>query len=93
MILCTHPRTKFATALILSICGTLVLLILAAVYSPELFLVLALLEAVLLRELAEPGEVRPSWQKSIDRLLILGLVIFAGLVVRRIVSYIPSGVF
>ena len=85
----TRKQTEVAAGFVLCLSISLVLLTLFDITSLESFFVLGLIELVLLRELIDPIEVRPPWQKKIDRILIFGLMIFVIVIGRRIASFLP----
>jgi hypothetical protein len=88
-----HGIARFVTILLLMFSITLVLLTLLDVHSLESYFIFALLELVLLRELVDPVEVRPDWQRQIDWWLTFGIIVFLAIIGRRIMLFIPSDAF
>ena len=70
-----------------------VLVVLAAVgaLSLELFFVLSLIGLLVVIELTAPGAVTPTWRSRLKWLVVLGLIGFAVIVIRRILRILPSG--
>lgn len=69
----------------------LVLAVLDAV-SLELFFVITLIGFLVVTELSAPINVRPAWRTRLRWLIAIGLVVFAIIVVRRILAILPKGV-
>ncbi|WP_136601170.1 hypothetical protein [Salinigranum halophilum] len=73
-----------ATALLLSLVGALEL---------ELFFVVSLIGLLVVTELTAPFTVTPRWRKRLYVIIAAGLVIFAYIVIRRILEILPEGTF
>lgn len=86
-------RARFGVMAVSLISITLTFLTAAGMASLESFFIFGLIEIGLLRELVDPVELRPRWQKNIDNLIIVGIIIFALIIIRRIISFLPSGAF
>ena len=71
------------------------ILVLAALQSLslELFFVLSFIGLLVLIELTAPFNVTPTWRRRLKWLIIVGLIVFTFIVVRRILAILPSGVF
>jgi hypothetical protein len=61
--------------------------------SLELFFVLSLIGLLVIVELTAPFNVTPRWRRRLKWFIALGLVVFGIIVVRRILSILPPGVF
>ncbi|SDK11305.1 hypothetical protein SAMN05216226_11911 [Halovenus aranensis] len=72
-----------ATVLVLAVLGSL---------AYELFFVISLLGLLIVTELTAPISITPAWRRRLRWLILLGLLGFAYVVVRRILEIIPSGV-
>ncbi|MDS0475732.1 hypothetical protein NDO75_12165 [Natrinema sp. 1APR25-10V2] len=62
----------------------------AATY--ELFFVCSLIGFLVVTELTAPFNVTPTWRRRLRWLILLGLVGFSVIVVRRILGILPPGV-
>ncbi|WIV68876.1 hypothetical protein [Natrialbaceae archaeon AArc-T1-2] len=72
-----------ATVLVLTALGSL---------SYELFFVLSLIGLLIVTELTAPVNVTPAWRRRLMWLILLGLIGFAVIVVRRILEILPPEV-
>ncbi|QFU84121.1 hypothetical protein [Natronorubrum aibiense] len=61
-------------------------------FSYELFFVLSLIGLLIVTELTAPFAVTPEWRRRLRWLILLGLVGFAVIVVRRILEILPPEV-
>jgi hypothetical protein len=68
----------------------LVLAVLGAL-SYELFFVLSLIGFLVVIELTAPFNVTPRWRSRLKWLVVLGLLGFAYIVIRRILAILPPG--
>jgi len=71
------------------------LLVLAALgfLTLELFFVLSLIGLLVIVEFTAPFNVTPRWRRRLRWLIAFGLLVFGLIVVRRVLSILPSGVF
>ena len=71
------------------------ILVLAALQSLslELFFVLSFIGLLVLIELTAPFNVTPTWRRRLKWFVLVGLIVFTIIVVRRILAILPSGVF
>ena len=60
--------------------------------SLELFFVLSLIGLLIVVELTAPFAVTPSWRARLRWIILLGLIGFGIIVVRRILEILPAGV-
>lgn len=72
--------------------GTLLLLAVLGALSFELYFVLSLIGLLVIIELTAPFNVTPRWRSRLKWLVALGLLVFAAVVVRRILAILPEGV-
>lgn len=72
-----------AAVLVLSLLGS---------FSYELYFVLSLIGLLIVTELTAPFTVTPAWRRRLRWLILLGLVGFAVVVVRRILEILPPEV-
>jgi hypothetical protein len=68
----------------------LVLAVLGAL-SYDLFFVLSLIGFLVVIELTAPFNVTPRWRSRLKWLVVLGLLGFAYIVIRRILAILPPG--
>jgi hypothetical protein len=88
----TRRRTRFVHAtLAWQLAAALVLVALGAL-TLELFFVVSLIGFLVVTELTAPLNVRPAWRKRLRWLIAAGLVVFAYVVIRRILAILPPGV-
>jgi hypothetical protein len=73
-----------SAALALSLLGSLDL---------ELFFVVSLIAFLVNVELTAPFHVTPPWRRRLRWIILVGLVAFGYVVVRRILAILPPGVF
>lgn len=60
--------------------------------SPELFFLVSLVGFLGLIQLVAPMSVTPEWKRRLRWLVVLGLAVFALIVVRRMLRILPEGV-
>ncbi|MFA9427910.1 hypothetical protein [Natronorubrum sp. A-ect3] len=72
-----------AAVLVLSVLGS---------FSYELFFVLSLIGLLIVTELTAPFAVTPDWRRRLRWLILLGLIGFGVIVVRRILEILPPEV-
>jgi len=72
--------------------GCLLLLTLLASLTYELFFVVSLIGLLVIIELTAPFRITPVWRKRLWVITALGLAVFGGIVVRRILAILPPGV-
>lgn len=87
----THRRQRFIHAQVTWMLVCLVGLAALGSLSIELFFVLSLIGLLIVTELTAPLNVSPIWRRRLRWVILLGLVGFAAIVVRRILE-ILSGV-
>lgn len=85
-------RDRFLVAYLAWMVATLFVLVVLESFSYELFFVVSLVGLLIVTELTMPFRVTPRWQRRLRWLILLGLVGFGYVVVRRILEILPSGV-
>ncbi|WP_340099031.1 hypothetical protein [Salinibaculum salinum] len=88
----TRRRLQFVHGQVAWMLATLLLLALLGAFSLELFFVVSLIGFLVVTELTAPFAVRPHWRRRLKWFILLGLVGFAYIVVRRILAILPPGV-
>ncbi len=79
-----HLAWMLATVFGLALLGTL---------SLELFFVISLIGFLVVVELTAPFSVTPRWRARLKWLIVLGLIGFGYIVIKRILEILPQGVF
>lgn len=86
-------RRRFVHAhLAWMLASTLVLTLLDSL-TYELFFVVSLIGFLIAVELTAPFRVTPAWRRRLRWIVLLGLLGFGYIVVRRIVEILPAGAF
>lgn len=88
----TARRQRFVRATVGWMTGAVLLLVLFDALSLELFFVLSLVGFLVVTELTAPFSVAPTWRSRLRWLIALGLLLFAYVVVRQLLSVLPTGV-
>lgn len=88
----TRQRTRFVHATLAWLLGSVLVLVVLDALSYELTFVVGLIGFLVVVELTAPLNVRPTWRRRLRWLILLGLVVFAGIVIRRILAILPPGV-
>lgn len=89
----TSRRVRFLHAQVAWMLGSLLVLAALASLSLELFFVVSLIGLLVVVELTAPFNVTPRWRARLKWPILIGLVGFAYVVVRRILEFLPPGVF
>lgn len=89
----TRRRTRFVHATLAWLLASVLVLVLLDALSYELVFVVGLTGFLVVVELTAPLNVHPDWWRRLRWLILLGLLIFGGIVVRRILAILPPGVF
>lgn len=88
----TRRRTQFVHLTVAwQLAAVLILMGLDAL-SYELFFVISLIGFLIVVELTAPLNVQPAWRRRLRWLIILGLIGFAYVVIKRILAILPPGV-
>jgi len=72
--------------------GTALVLALLESLTYELFFVVSLIGFLVVVELTAPFNVTPRWRRRLKWPILLGLVVFGYIVVKRILEILPPGV-
>jgi hypothetical protein len=86
-------RERFLVGQLAWMVATVLLLVVLNSFSYELFFVVSLIGLLVITELTMPFHVTPTWQRRLRWLILLGLVGFGYIVIRRILAILPPGVF
>lgn len=89
----TRRRQRFIYAQTMWMLAAIVGLALLGSLTLELFFVVSLIGLLVVIELTAPVSVTPRWRKRLRWIILLGLLGFFYVVVRRILEILPSGVF
>ena len=85
-------RQQFVTGQLVWMVGAILLLAVLGSLSLELFFVVSLIGFLVVVELTAPVAITPAWRSRLKWLILVGLVVFGYVVVRRILAILPSGV-
>lgn len=88
----TQRRARFVYAQAAWMLGTVFVLTLLDALSLELAFVVSFIGFLVVVELTAPFTISPGWRRRLKWLVALGLVVFAVIVVRRILAILPPGV-
>lgn len=83
---------QFVRAQIACMVAAVLALALLDAVSYELFFVLSLIGFLIVTELTAPLNLTPKWRGRLKWFIIIGLIIFAVVVVRRILAILPPEV-
>jgi hypothetical protein len=87
----TRRRQRFIHGQAAWMLATVVVLALLGSLSLDLFFVVSLIGFLVMVELTAPFNVTPEWRSRLKWIILLGLVCFAYIVVRRILEILPPG--
>lgn len=88
----TRRRQRFIYGQTAWMLATLVCLSLLGTLSLELFFVVSLIGFLVVVELTAPFAVTPRWRTRLRWVILLGLLGFGYVVVRRVLTILPDGV-
>lgn len=88
----TTAREQFIYGQIAWMLGVIILLAALGSLSLELVFVLSLIGLLIIVELTAQINVTPRWRSRLKWVIGAGLLIFAGIVVRRIIEILPPEV-
>lgn len=88
----TNRRRRFIHAQVAWMLATIVLLTALGSFSLELTFLLSLLGLLVVVGLTSPVNVTPAWRSRLRWIIAIGLVVFAAIVIRRIIEILPPGV-
>lgn len=87
----TGKRQRFVYGVVAWMLGVIILLSVLGSLELELFFVLSLIGLLIVVELTAPFNVTPRWRRRLLPVIALGLIVFAGIVSRRILEILPPG--
>lgn len=88
----TRRRERFVHATVAWMLGAVVVLALLESLTPELFFVVSLVGFLIVVELTAPFNLTPRWRARLKWIVLVGLAVFAYVVVRRVLEILPPGV-
>ncbi|RJT05236.1 hypothetical protein [Halococcus sp. IIIV-5B] len=88
----TQRRQRFVYGQTAWMLATVICLSLLGALSLELFFVLSLIGFLVVVELTAPFAVTPRWRSRLRWVILAGLVVFAYVVIRRVLAILPQGV-
>ncbi|QLH79933.1 hypothetical protein HZS55_05885 [Halosimplex rubrum] len=86
-------RQQFILGQAVWMLATLVILVVFSALSFDLYFVVSLIGFLIVVELTAPFNVTPQWRRRLKWIILVSLVGFAYVVVRRILAILPPGVF
>jgi hypothetical protein len=86
-------RQRFVHAQVAAMLAVAFVLSLLDSLTGELFFVVSLIAFLVNVELTAPFHVTPRWRRRLRWVIALGLIAFGYIVVRRILTILPPGVF
>lgn len=87
----TRRRQQFLHGQTAWMLASLVVLALLGALSLELYFVLSLIGFLVMVEVTAPFEVTPEWRSRLKWIILLGLIGFAAVVIKRILEILPPG--
>lgn len=88
----TRRRQRFLHGTVAWLLAAVLVLALLDALSAELFFLVSLVGLLVVTELTAPFNVTPAWRRRLRWLILLGLVVFGYVVVRRILDILPPGI-
>ena len=85
-------RRRFVHAHVAWMLAAALVLVLFDSLTYELFFVVSFVGFLVVVELTAPFRVTPEWRRRLKWVVLLGLVTFAYIVVRRVLGILPPGV-
>jgi hypothetical protein len=89
----TRRRKQFVHGQMAWMLGSVLVLAVLESLSYDLFFVVSLIGFLVITELTAPFNVTPRWRGRLKWLIVLGLLGFGYIVVRRALDILPPGVF
>lgn len=89
----TQRRQQFIHAQTAWMLATIIALALLNALSLELFFVVSLIGLLIVIEVTAPFAVTPDWRARLTWIILLGLIGFGYVVVRRILEILPPEIF
>lgn len=88
----TSRRMRFIYGQVAWMVATVLVLVLLESLSYELFFVLSLLGFLIVTALTAPVAITPAWRRRLRWIILLGLLGFTYVVIRRIIEILPPEV-
>ncbi|WP_075935860.1 hypothetical protein [Halosegnis longus] len=88
----TRRQQQYISGVLAWCLSTVLVLVLLDSLSYELYFVITLIGVLVVTELTAPFNLTPRWRRRLKWLIGLGLVVFAYVVIRRILEILPEGV-
>lgn len=88
----TRRRQQYVVGVFAWALSALLVLVVLESLSYELYFVLTLIGILVVTELTAPFNLTPRWRSRLKWVILLGLVVFAYIVIRRILAILPEGV-
>lgn len=88
----TRRRRQFVVGQLCWQLGTVIALSLVGALSLDLFFVVSMIGFLVVVEVTAPVEITPAWRRRLRWLVLLGLVAFGYVLVRRVLGILPEGV-
>lgn len=88
----TRRRMQFIRGQMVWMIGAILVLVTLGTVSYELVFILSLLGLLIVTELTAPVNVTPAWRARIRWFILVGLIGFGVIVVRRILEILPPGI-
>lgn len=88
----TRRRQQFIVGQVGWMLATVLVLSVLSALSLELFFVVSLIGFLVIVELTAPFSVTPRWRERLKWIILLGLIGFGVIVVKRILEILPPGV-
>lgn len=88
----TRRRQRFVHATVAWMLGAVLVLALLEAATLELFFVVSLIGFLVVVELTAPFNLTPRWRGRLRWLILVGLLGFGYIVVRRILDILPPGI-
>ncbi|MFC5973390.1 hypothetical protein ACFPYI_18835 [Halomarina salina] len=85
-------RQRFVFGHLTATCSAIILLAALGSLTLELVFVISLIAFLVLVELTAPIAVTPRWRSRLKWVIAAGLLVFAYLVIKRILEILPPGV-
>lgn len=88
----TRRRQQYVIGVLAWALSAMIVLVLLASFSYELYFVTSLIGFLVVTELTAPFNITPRWRARLKWFILAGLVVFGYIVIRRILEILPSGV-
>ena len=86
----TRRRQQLIHGQAIWMCVALLVLTALGALSLDLYFIISLVGFLVLVELTAPFAVTPAWRQRLKWIILAGLLVFAAIVIRRILEILPS---